>query len=153
MGGVNIVMEIRLSRNFVLSEFTRSVTAAKLGIPNTPTPEDIARLKQLCVSTLQPIRDAWGSGLKVTSGFRGFRLNKAVGGSDTGVHPLGWAADIVPANGRIKEFKAFVKFLLKKGHIPFDQCIDEKKGKSEWVHIGFANRKGLQRKQFLVQHR
>ena len=146
-------MGIRLSKNFLLSEFTRSTTAAKLGIPNTPSQEDIARLKQLCTKTLQPIRDAWGSALNVTSGFRGFRLNKAVGGSDTGVHPLGWAADIVPANGKIKEFKAFVKFLLKKGHIPFDQCIDEKKGKSEWVHLGYANRKGLQRKQFLVQHR
>ena len=143
-------MEIRLSRNFSLSEFTRSATAEKLGISNTPSPEDIARLKQLCVSTLQPIRDAWGSGLKVTSGFRSLRLNKAVGGSDTGVHPLGWAADIVPANGKIKEFKAFVKFLLRKGHIPFDQCIDEKKGKSEWVHISYANYRGIQRRQFII---
>ena len=148
-------MDIRLSKNFTLAELTRSNTAAKLGLSNTPSPEDIARLKELCVNLLQPIRDAWGDAINVTSGFRGFRLNQAVKGSKSSAHCRGYAADVVPANGKIRIFKIFVKdFLKQHPQVPFDQCIDEYRSAtdSSWVHLGYANSKNLHRRQFLISH-
>ena len=42
---------------------------------------------------------------------------------------------------------AFKKFIVDYMKIRmFDQCIIEKSGKTEWVHIGLYNAKGQQRK-------
>ena len=136
----------KLSENFTLGEFTASETAKKKGINNTPTLADIAHMKELCQNLLQPIRDAWGKPIKVTSGFRCYRLNRALGGSPTSVHPKGWAADIKPASGSYKEFEEFVvNFLKEHPEIKFDQCIRETSGNSKWLHLGYKNVAGKQR--------
>lgn len=158
----------QLSEHFKLSEFTKSATADKLGIKNEPTDIEIGHLRLLCTYLLEPLRQAWGDGIKVTSGFRCEQLNSKAGGSKTSAHRLGYAADIVPANGKIKEFKQFVKEWIKEGIVghhevtmsgvvfvdggmPFDQCIDERnKQGSEWLHIGLMNAQGEQRRQFLI---
>jgi len=54
---------------------------------------------------LDPLREAWGSDLLLTSAFRGEALNNAVGGSKTSAHSQAYAADLVPRNGKIEEFK------------------------------------------------
>lgn len=95
----------------------------------------------------------------MTSGFRSEELNNAIGGSKTSAHSLGYAADIVPANGKMEEFKEFVKAELKDytyidyslQTYHFDQCIDERNASgAEWVHLGLMNAKGEMRKQFLI---
>lgn len=134
---------------FTIEELCKSVTASKLGISNTPTETDRNHLEELINEILDPLREAWGSAIQITSGYRGFKLNKAVGGSTTSAHYRGYAADIVPVNGKIKEFKEFVKNWLKDGNRLWDQYIDETKGSSEWVHIGLRNSQNKQRKQFL----
>lgn len=150
----------QLSEHFRLSEFTKSITADKLGIKNEPTLAETGHLLLLCIFLLEPLRRAWGDGIKVTSGFRGEKLNSSTKkASKTSAHQLGYAADIVPSNGKIAEFKEFVKKelsqisirdgLLYKYH--FDQCIDERNAQgSEWVHLGLMNAKGEQRRQFLI---
>ena len=62
---------MKLSSNFSLRELTKSQTAERKGIDNTPTEEHIENLKLLCENILQPTRDEWGSckrvlGLQVT---------------------------------------------------------------------------------------
>ena len=141
---------MNLSEHFTLEELTASTTAVKLGIKNTPTDIEIGHLRMLCVYLLEPLRQAWGSGINVTSGFRCEKLNNKVGGSKTSAHRLGYAADIVPSNGKMAEFKAFVKAYLQAYDKAFDQCIDEKKGTSEWIHIGLVSPTGEQRRQFLI---
>lgn len=137
----------KLSENFTLGEMIASDTAKKLKIDNSPTLLAIAHLEELCKNLLQPIRDAWGKPIKVTSGYRCYRLNRAVGGSPTSAHPLGWAADIKPTSGSYEEFEVFViKFLQEHPEIGFDQCIREKSGKSKWLHLGIRNGAGRQRK-------
>ena len=137
----------KLSKNFTLGEFIASDTAKKLGIDNNPTLADIYHMEELCFYVLQPIRDAWGKPIKITSGFRSWALNKAVGGSQTSVHPRGWAADIRPASGSYKEFEEFVvKFLKEHPEIKFDQVIRETSGRSKWLHIGYKNSVGRQRR-------
>ena len=128
---------------FTIAELCASETAKKYNIDNTPNPIIISHLQQL-INFLNPLREAWGSAINVTSGYRCKRLNDMVGGSKTSSHMIGYGVDLVPANGRIKDFKKFIIFYMKDKM--FDQCIDEKSGKTEWVHIGLYNAKGQQRK-------
>ena len=136
----------KLSENFTLGEMIASDTAKKLKIDNTPTLADIYHLEELCKNLLQPIRDAYGKPIKVTSGFRCRKLNQAVGGSPTSVHTRGWAVDIKPVSGSYKDFEAFVvDFLMAHPEIKFDQCIRESSGNSKWLHLGYKNNVGKQR--------
>lgn len=144
---MRIDLNKKLSNNFTLGEMIASDTAKKLKIDNTPTLLAIVHLEELCKNLLQPIRDAYGKPIRVTSGYRCYRLNRAVGGSPSSVHPLGWAADIRPASGSYEEFEVFViNFLQEHPEIGFDQCIREKSGKSKWLHLGLRNGAGRQRK-------
>ena len=47
---------MRLSGHFNLQELTKSQTATRKGIDNTPTPEHIERLTDLCLQVLEPTR-------------------------------------------------------------------------------------------------
>ena len=85
---------MKLTQNFSLAEMTKSDTALRLDMDNTPGDEEIANLQALCENVLQPIRDAYGVGVKVNSGFRHPDVNGAVGGSKTSDHCKGMAADI-----------------------------------------------------------
>lgn len=134
-------------RNFELSEFLDSDTAKARGITNIPTFADVAHLSELCETFLQPLRDAWGSGINVTSGYRSAALNKAVGGSDTSVHMIGYAADLSPSNGRFEDFCKFVRAWVAKYQIKFDQILIESQGCVKWLHIGLRSNGGLQRRQ------
>lgn len=131
---------------FRLEEFLSSSTARQRSIENIPSWEIVEHLLELAYF-LDDLREDWGSGIKVTSGFRNEDLNSAVGGVETSSHKIGYAADIVPSNGRFDAFVGFLKIWLKdKG---FDQClIEENKRKgTRWVHFGLRNRKGEQRRQ------
>ena len=68
---------MNLSRNFTLSELTKSDTAIRKGINNNPNAEQIEKLKALCENILQPVRDHFGR-VKVTSGFRSPELCHAI---------------------------------------------------------------------------
>ena len=128
---------------FTIAELCASDTAKKYNIDNTPNSIVISHLQQL-INFLNPLREAWGSAIKVTSGYRCKRLNDMIGGSKTSSHMIGYGVDLVPANGKMDVFKKFVVDYMKI-HI-FDQCIIEKSGKTEWIHIGLYNDKGQQRK-------
>lgn len=141
---------MQLSEHFSLSEFHRK--------GETPDDITVGHLRLLCVLLLEPLRVAWGSGITPTSGYRSPERNATIkGASKTSAHPLGYAADIVPANGKMAEFKKFVKEFLMYGYYahgekpaPFDQCIDERNAAgAEWMHIGLLNGKGEMRQQFL----
>lgn len=133
-----------MSKYFTLKELYQSATADKLGIDNTPSKEIAMHLGELATD-LDAIREAWGSAIIVTSGYRCPELNEAVGGSKTSAHVTGYAADLQPKNGKIEEFKAFIVNYLKNRK--FDQCLLEASGKTQWVHYGKFNRKGQQRGQ------
>lgn len=141
-----------ISKNFSYIEFERSATAERLGIDNSMPPEVRAHVAELVTKLLQPLRDAWGSPITVTSGYRCEALNKAVKGSATSAHVCGWAADLVPQNGIITEFFDFAEKWLRHNGRSFDQCIREvnKAGTSRWLHLGLRNRDGKQRRQFLA---
>lgn len=138
-----------ISKNFSFREFEASDTAKRRGICNVITDTAVRdHIVELTRELLQPLRDEWGSSLTITSGYRCKLLNDAVGGSTTSAHVTGYAADIVPANGKISEFIAFAIDWAQRTGAGFDQIIDEKDKKgAHWCHIGMYNSRGQQRRQ------
>ena len=129
---------------FGLEEFLESSTALENKIKNYPSWEHIEHLNELALF-LDELREDWGSAIRVTSGLRRKNLNdKIYGASKTSVHQIGFAADIVPVNGKMDEFINFVKEWAKDKE--FDQIIIEYGQNSRWIHVGLYNNKGEQRK-------
>lgn len=135
---------------FTITELCYSDVAKQKGIDNSPTTDVRANLVTLVNNLLDPLREAWKSPIRVTSGFRCGVLNKAVGGSTTSAHLYGLAADIAPINGKIKEFKEFCKDYFADKRQRFDQVILETRDGREWVHIGLSTKDGRKRGQIMT---
>ena len=115
---------------FSFQEFERSETAYQHGIDNT-IPEKLKKnIAVLVDRVLDPLREAWGKPLTVTSGYRCQELNRIVGGARASHHLRGMAADISTGN-RVENRRLFQLVLDLK--LPFTQLIDEKN--FAWVHI------------------
>lgn len=116
---------MRLTENFTLVEFTRSETADRLGIDNTPSARELENI-QRTADLLQRIRNLVGSPVYITSGFRCDELNRAVGGSPTSAHRLGYAADIwVPSKTPVELAWLLVNAPRFDPKIVWDQLICE----------------------------
>lgn len=126
-----------ITTNFTLEELYKSNTASKLGINNVPNKDVSSNLMILAVKILQPLREAYGKPITVTSGYRSFELNKAVKGSSTSQHLKGEAADLVTDNN--KKLFEVAKRLIDEGKIKVGQLIDEYNYK--WIHISLPNNK------------
>ena len=150
---------------FTMDEMTRSDTARVRHIDNTPTAEHRAHLTELVDRLLDPLREGWEehcsragrdtAAIRVSSGYRGFRLNEVVRGAKSSAHCLGYAADLMPLNGRMREFKDFCRGFLTQGTSarPFDQMISEDEnaaGIPVWIHVGLKDGRGAQRGQLLT---
>jgi zinc D-Ala-D-Ala carboxypeptidase len=72
---------VNLTQNFTLSEMTKSETALRFGMANDPTETEIENMRLLCEKVLQPVRNYYGMGVKVNSGYRHPLVNAKVGGS------------------------------------------------------------------------
>ena len=140
-------------KHFTFQEFEDSDKARELGIDNRMPELAEAHIVELVDILLDPLREAWGGPLTVTSGYRCPELNRAVGGSETSAHLAGWAADLVPASEDPRGVQGLVDFAvewLTATGLPFDQLIDERSGGSRWLHLGIRNLKGEQRRQVKV---
>ena len=127
---------MNLSTNFSLKEFTFSQTAIRLGINNEPDAAQLQSLKNLCINVLQRVRDHYNKSLKISSGLRVPKLNKAIGGSSTSDHTKGMAADIEIEGLSNLELARWIRDNLK-----FTQLIlegfDGKDPNSGWVHVSY----------------
>lgn len=141
-----------ITKDFSYREFEASATADRKDICNVIRTFEVRdAVKELTLTILQPLRDAWGGGIRITSGWRCEELNNAVLGSKTSAHLTGYAADIQPSDGRIGEFMDFAESWLKRTGVPFDQCIRETDNRgARWLHIGLKGPDGCQRGQFLT---
>jgi len=137
-------MKFKGTKNFSVKELEASDTAKRLKIDNT-IPDELEHNTKRLLNFLQGIREAWGSGIRITSGYRCPILNKAVNGSKTSAHLTCNAVDLWPCNNKFEEFKEFmVKYLEGRS---WDQCIIEKSGNSKWIHFGLYNNSEKQRRQ------
>ena len=127
---------MKLTANFTLNELTQSETALRKGLDNAPTQDIISALQVLAVNVLQPVRDHYGRGVKVNSGYRSPEVNASVGGSKTSDHCKGQAADIEIPGVANAELAAYIRDELQ-----FTQLILEfytpGVPDSGWVHVSY----------------
>ncbi len=140
--------EMQLSEHFNLKEFTKSETAIRKRIDNTPNLEHANNLKMVCENILEPVRKHFGKPVRINSGYRGPALNKAVGGSAKSQHCNGEAVDFEIDGLPNPDLAKWVA-----QNCDFDQIIlefyDPKEGpNSGWVHASYS--KGKNRKQKLT---
>lgn len=141
--------------NFKLEEFIKSATATRLKLDNTPNAQERANII-LTAKWLEKLRallaEKYGRviPIRITSGFRSERVNRAVGGSPTSAHRFGLAADIQAVGLSIKQLAYDIYDFITRGLLPkLDQMIREMpRGGGQWVHIGL--RAGTNRGQWLV---
>lgn len=122
---------------FTLTELTKSATAMRKKIDNTPTEAVKKNLTALVDKVLDPLREAWGQPIVVSSGYRSPKLNRAVGGVASSQHLLGQAADIHTVSDKPSENKKLYD-LIKKLKLPVDQCINEYG--YNWIHVSYGPR-------------
>lgn len=130
-------MNTPVTMHFTMEELYASDTAKRLGIDNKPTTQKMINLVYLCAFVLEPLRVAMGEPIKVSSGYRCEKLNKAVGGVYNSQHLKGQAADLC-IDGDIKKGRRWFNYI--KDHLPFDQLIWEHNPKtgSYWVHVSYV---------------
>ena len=120
---------------FTLNELTRSATAERLNIDNTPPAEAVNNLNALVTNVLDPLREAWGKPIKVNSGYRCPRLNKEVGGVPASQHMKGEAADITTGS---RSTNRDLYLLMRELDLPVDQAINEHD--FSWIHVSYGPR-------------
>lgn len=126
-----------MAKFFTIEELTKSDTAQKKGIQNIPTKNEEQNIIRLIENILDPLREAYGKPIIVTSGFRCKELNQAVGGAKSSQHLTGEAADIRTTSDTKEENKKLFD-LIQELKLPFDQLIDEYN--FNWVHVSFSDR-------------
>lgn len=122
---------------FTIREMKKSDRATKAGIVNEPSIQEVKNLTALIEKVLDPLREAYGRPIIVTSGYRCEKLNKLVGGSASSQHKKGEAADIKTIEDTPEENKKLFDLIVKLG-LPFDQLINEYN--YDWVHVSFGAR-------------
>ena len=141
---------MKLSENFSLLELTKSQTAERKGINNTPSAEHQDNLKSLCTHVLQPIRDHFSKVVTISSGYRSPELCTAIGSKTTSQHAKGEAADFEIFGVSNKELADWIHY-----NINYDQLIleywKEEEPNSGWVHCSYS--KGNNRRQYLKAYK
>ena len=133
---------MRLSKNFVLSEITRSSTAVRLGINNGPDKEHLQNIQHLITQIVQPMRDDLGP-IRISSGYRSPVLNSTIGGSNKSQHCKGQALDLQFWEGGKMNNKKIYDWIIDSG-LEFDQMINE--FDFAWIHLSLkieGNRKQI----------
>ena len=129
---------MQITPNFSLAELTRSDTAKRRGLSNTPNEHELGNITKTA-GELEKIREYVDAAIVVSSCFRSESVNRAVGGSKTSAHRYGSAADIDAVGFTSPQLAEKILEMRDKGLIEFDQLILEfpERGAGAWVHIGF----------------
>ncbi|EMF80056.1 peptidase M15 [Leptospira weilii serovar Topaz str. LT2116] len=122
---------MNLSKNFTLVELTVTGT----GLSNVPDEKQIANLKRLCETILEPLRETIGRPIQINSGYRSPAVNRKIKGSVTSQHMAGEAADLCVVGMSTLDI---VKIITKL-KLPFHQLINEGFTTGvTWVHVSVA---------------
>jgi zinc D-Ala-D-Ala carboxypeptidase len=127
---------MKLTPHFTLDEMVKSQTALRLGLDNTPDPDEMESLLALCENVLEPVRVHWDKPVVVNSGFRSLPVNRAIGSKDSSQHAKGEAADI-----EIPGIDNLVLYYWIAEELDFDQLILEfynGEPSSGWVHVSYV---------------
>ena len=138
---------MKLTENFSLLELTKSQTAERKGIDNTPGPEHQENLQSLCTHVLQPVRDHFGQVVSVSSGYRSPELCTAIGSKITSQHAKGEAADFEIFGVSNKELADWIHYNLNYDQLILEYWKGEDDPNSGWVHCSYSENQ--KRRQYL----
>ena len=140
---------MQISKHLSLAEVSRSETAKRKGINNTPSGEHLENFKKLAENIFEPIREHFGVPIHISSGYRSKELNAAIGGSSSSQHCSAEAIDI-DMDGSPNGVTNKMVFDFIKDNLNFDQMIWEfgNDTNPDWVHVSYEST-GKQRKQIL----
>ena len=127
-----------ISKHVSYKEGTRSFTALRLGIDNTPTSYHRSNMEVLAENVFEPLRKWVGKPIKINSFYRGPELNKAIGGSLKSQHCEGRAMDMDDTYGH-KTNAEMYEYI--KANLDFDQMIWEfgTDENPDWVHVSYVS--------------
>tara|TARA_R110000744_G_scaffold13771_1_gene39829 strand:- start:61 stop:549 length:489 start_codon:yes stop_codon:yes gene_type:complete len=127
-----------ISKHISEKEATKSITAMRLGLANTPDGSILTNMKAVADNVFEPLRKWVGGPIKINSFYRSEALNKAIGGSSKSQHCYGQAIDIDDVYG----FKTNAEmFNYIKKNLIFDQMIWEfgNGDNPDWIHISYVS--------------
>ena len=135
---------ISLSEHFRLREFTESATARKHGIVNEPPSEAVENLRRLCEGCLEPLREALGLPIVITSGYRCQRLNEIlVHAARKSQHLFGQAADFYVSGLSRRELLIIAfRLIIEEESIDYDQLILY----PSFIHVSYVSKERNRRK-------
>jgi zinc D-Ala-D-Ala carboxypeptidase len=130
---------MKISTHLNLAEVTRSDSAKRHGIDNTPTPEHLENFKLLAEKVFEPIRLHFKEPIFISSGYRSKALNDFIGGSASSQHCKGQAIDI-DMDGSKGGVTNKMVFDFIKSRLDFDQLIWEfgTDTNPDWVHVSYV---------------
>lgn len=135
-----------LSPHFTYLEIIESDYALRHNIDNEPSLRQVENLSHLCTKVLEKIRKHYDAPVIITSGFRGPKVNKGVGGYKHSQHKAEGdesAADFIVPKYKINKVWEWV---VEESGIDFDCCILEF---NTWIHISYKW-KGSNRNKILI---
>ena len=138
---------MKLTANFSLNELTKSQTAERKGIDNTPSTEHQKNLKKLCENVLQPVRDHFEQVVSVSSGYRSPELCTAIGSKITSQHARGEAADFEIFGVSNKDLADWIHYNTNYDQLILEYWKGEDEPNSGWVHCSYSQ--GKNRRQYL----
>ena len=129
----------KISAHISYKEATRSNTALRRGIENTPDNNQLANMQVLAEKIFEPLRKWAGGPIKINSFFRSPELNSAIGGSSKSQHCKGQAVDLDDTFG--KKTNAEMYHWIKD-NLDFDQMIWEfgDDDNPAWVHVSYVSK-------------
>ena len=127
-----------ISNHISEKEATKSITALRLGIDNTPDGNILSNMKLLADNIFEPLREYVGGPIKVNSMYRSEALNKAIGGSSKSQHCDGKAFDLDDIYGH-KTNAGMFNYI--KDNLSFDLMIWEfgDDNNPDWVHVSYVS--------------
>lgn len=128
-------MKKKISKHISFAEATRSATAKKLKIDNTPTDEHLENMMLVAEKVFEPLREYAGHPIGVNSFYRSPELNKAIRGSSRSSHMIGAAIDLNSLGEKTN--KELFDFIME--NLTFDQLIWEfgNDYNPKWIHISY----------------
>jgi len=144
---------MKLSKNLTWKEFEYSDTAIRLGISNKVPPTLKKSAINWAENIFQPIRDHFGVPIYLSSGYRGERLNKEIGGSPTSQHYKAEAGDLDQDYRNTGVSNSDVFYFIKN-NLDFDQLIWEfgDNDNPAWIHASYTSKR-KNRKQVLIAYK
>ena len=132
-----------ISKHISEKEATKSITAIRLSLANTPDGNILTNMKSVAENIFEPLRKWVGGPIKINSFYRSEALNKAIGGASkngkqTSQHCFGYAMDI----DDIYAYKSNAEmFSYIKENLNFDTMIWEfgDSTNPDWIHVSYVS--------------